>query len=73
MLFRFYPAFTAAYVPFDVHFARNSPFGVRLETVFILFFTFFLFGPVYLFIYLFYFFGGLVLVFIFSTNKASKV
>jgi hypothetical protein len=36
----------AACVPFDVHFARNSPFGVRLQTVFILFSTFLLFGPV---------------------------
>ena len=46
MLFRYNPAFTAACVPLDVHFARNSPFGVRLETVFIIFFTFLLFGPV---------------------------
>jgi len=37
MLFRLNSAFMAACDPFDVHFARNSPFGVRLETVFILF------------------------------------
>jgi len=33
-------AFTAAYVPFDVHFARNSPFGVGLKYfAYVFFFT----------------------------------
>jgi len=49
MLFRLNSAFMAACDPFDVHFARNSPFGVRLETVFYFIFTFLSFGLVHFF------------------------
>ena len=41
--------FKAASVPVDVHFARNSPFGVGTRTDYFSFFIFLLVGLVYFF------------------------
>ena len=41
--------FKAASVPVDVHFARNSPFGVGTQTDYFSFFIFLLVGLVYFF------------------------
>ena len=49
MLISFDPAFKMVFFRFDIHFARNSPFGVGTRTDYFSFFIFLLVGLVYFF------------------------